>query len=382
MRGAFVAGAAALLVGCSNLNPFGWFGGDSRPKPAPLPELKSAVPVRTMWQASVGASGEAALAPAVAAGSVFAAGRDGTVVRLDASSGVQQWRVSAGQPLSGGVGAGDGLVAVGTVEGDVIALDAASGSMRWRARVSSEVLAAPAVAGDLVIVRCSDSRVFGLDAKDGRRRWVYQRAMPALTVRSPAGVVARGANAFAGFAGGRLVAIALNNGGVRWEAVVALPRGTTELERVADVVGTPWLSEREICAVAFQGRVACFDLANGQPLWSREMSSVSGLGADARYVFVSDDRGAVHALDRTNGTSFWKQDRLSLRNLTAPLPLGREIAVADLEGYVHFLSRENGALIGRASTDGTAVNAALAAIPGGFVVQTRGGNLFALSIQQ
>jgi outer membrane protein assembly factor BamB len=247
--------------------------------------------------------------------------------------------------------------------------------------VSSEVLAAPVVAGDAVVVRCSDSRLFGLDVRDGRRRWVYQRPMPTLTVRSTAGVVVRGGTAYAGFAGGRMVAIALNNGGVRWEASVALPRGATELERVADVVGLPWVSEREACAVAYQGRVACFETASGQPLWSREMSSVAGLGVDSRYVFVSDERGAVHALDRSNGTSFWKQDRLFLRQLTAPLPVGREIAVADLEGFVHFLARDNGDFIGRTATDGSSVAAPIVEIPGGFLVQTRRGNLYALSVQ-
>jgi outer membrane protein assembly factor BamB len=372
---------AASVAGCAAMNPLNWFGSDRAPKIAPLPEVKSTVAVRTLWQANLGAGGEAMLSPALAAGSVFAAARDGSVVRLEAQSGRVLWRANAGQPLSAGVGASESLVAVGTSEGEVIALDAADGRPRWRARVSSEVLAPPVVHQDLVIVRCADSRVFALDARDGRRRWVYQRSIPTLTVRSPAGVVIQGPTVYAGFPGGRLVAIALNNGGVRWEAAVALPRGATELERVADVVGVPWVSEREVCAVAYQGRVACFDAANGQPLWARDMSSITGLGVDARYLFVSDDRGAVHALDRSNGNSFWKQDRLSTRKLTAPLPIGREIAVADVEGYVHLLGRENGEFVGRAATDGSAVTAPLTAMPGAFLVQTRNGTLYALSTQ-
>jgi outer membrane protein assembly factor BamB len=272
------------------------------------------------------------------------------------------------------------VVAVGTTEGEVIALEASSGEVRWRAKVSSEVLAPPSVAGDAVVVRCSDSRLFALEARDGRRRWVYQRAMPTLTVRSPAGAVVSGGTVYAGFAGGRLAAVALNNGGLRWDAAVALPRGSTELERVADVVGLPWVSEREVCAVAYQGRVACFEQSNGQSLWSRDMSSIAGLSADGRYVFVSDEKGAVQALDRVNGTSFWKQDRLSLRQLTAPLPLGGEVAVADVQGYVHFLSRESGEFVGRAETDGSPVIAPLVAMPGGFLVQTRRGDLYALSV--
>lgn len=377
---------AAVVGGCSSssnisLNPISWFAEDRRPKPAPLPELKSTVPVRTLWQATVGSGADLQFVPAVTAGAVFAAAADGTVARFDAASGAQRWRVRLSVRLSGGVGAGGGVVVVGTAEGVVIGLDADSGVERWKVRVSSEVLAAPVITDDLVVVRSTDARIFGLDALDGRRRWVYQRTLPPLTVRTAAGVSARGSTIYVGFPGGRLVALASGNGAVRWEGAVSLPKGTTELERVTDVVGLPWVSDREVCAVAYQGRAACFDAGKGSGFWARELSSSAGLGADARYVFVSDDRGTVHALDRSSGNSIWKQDRLSLRNLTAPVPLGNVIMVADLQGFVHLLSRDNGAFVGRAATDGSPVVSPPVVIPGGVLVQTRSGGLFALSIQ-
>jgi len=372
---------ALALAGCSSfsINPLDWFGGkDTGPKMAELPTLANPIAVRSLWQASVGPGGDAVFSPAVVSGSVFAAARDGTVARFDAATGKQTWRVSAGRQLSGGVGADGSLAAVGTSQGEVIALEAGDGRVRWRARVSSEVLAAPALAGDLVIVRSADSRLFAFDARDGRRRWVYQRSSPTLSVRSASGMAVARGMVFAGFSGGKLVAVVLANGGVRWEATVSVPRGTTELERVTDVVGLPWVAEREVCAVAYQGRVACFDISNGNILWSRPLSSTTGLGADARYVFVTDEKDAVSALDRSKGTSVWTQDRLSWRRLTAPLALGREVAVGDLQGYVHFLARESGDFTGRAATDGSAISAAPVRIDGGFLVQTRNGGLYAL----
>lgn len=370
---------AALLAGFSLLNPFNWFVNEPGPKMAGLPELPSSIPVRVMWRASVGTAGDGFFSPMVAAGGVYAAARDGTVARFDAASGLESWRANAGRPLSGGVGADGALVAVGTNEGEVIALDSDSGRVRWRARLSSEVLAAPVVTGDFVIARSGDSRLFALDAKDGRRRWLYQRSSPALSVRSPAGLAVDRGYVYAGFAGGKLVSLSLVNGGVRWETTVSLPRGTTELERVTDVVGLPLVAEREVCAVAYQGRVGCFDIVNGNALWSREISSTAGLGMDARYVFVSDDKGSVHALDRAGGTSVWKQDRLFFRRLTAPLALDRETAVGDVQGFIHFLSRETGAFVGRFETDGSAVSAGLVRFNDGFLVQTSNGNLYALS---
>ncbi|MBI2318447.1 MAG: PQQ-binding-like beta-propeller repeat protein, partial [Betaproteobacteria bacterium] len=148
-----------------------------------------------------------------------------------------------------------------------------------------------------------------------------------------------------------------------------------------DVVGLPWVAEREACAAAYQGRVACFDLANGSPLWARAMSSTTGLDADARLVFVGDEKGSVHALDRSGGSSVWTQDRLARRGLTAPLALGRQVAVGDVQGFVHLLARDDGSFVGRAATDGSAIQANPVRLDNGFLVQTRGGGLYALSTQ-
>ncbi len=387
---ALVLGVALLLAGCGGgraissaidtINPFNWFGSRSAaPQMAPLPVLAQPIKVVTLWQANVGDSRQSVFSPALDGDSVYAAASDGTVLRLDAASGKQLWRINAGEPLSGGAGAGAGLVAVGSGKGEVLAFDS-SGTALWKARVSSEVLAAPQIAPGLVVVRSADGRIFGLDSKDGRRKWYYQRATPALTVRSPVGMTISDGVVYAGFAGGKLAAIDLSSGAVRWESTVALPRGTTELERVTDVIGRPVVEGREVCAVAFQGRISCFDRDTGQTLWGREMSSTSGLALDARYAFVSDDRGAVHALDRTSGTSVWRQDKLSLRNLSAPLALGNDIAVADIQGYVHFLARDSGAFVGRVQTDDSPISTNPIALPNGsFLVQTRKGGLYAFS---
>ena len=383
-----VTAAALLAAGCETIqrsaaNPLNWFGsGPTGPKPAELPALTAAQPAKVLWNASFGSTGPFVLRPAVVGDSVYAAGRDGTVARLDAKTGAARWRVSVGAGLSGGVGTDGVTVAVGTDKGEAILLDAAKGEVLWRARVSSEVLASPEIANGLVLVRSADSRVFAFDAKDGKRRWIYQRAGTSLVVRSPTGLIVSGDTAYAGFAGGKLVAIALSNGAARWEATVATPKGATELERVTDIAGEPAIQGREICAAAFQGRVACYDLQTGNQLWAREISTLTGASIDARQVYVTDDKGTLHAFDRTNGRTVWKQDRLSHRRLSLPLPLGNEIAFGDYQGYVHFSARESGALAGRVATDGAGILGAPARLPGGgLVVQTQSGGLFAVSPQ-
>jgi outer membrane protein assembly factor BamB len=377
LRALAVLAALSLLAGCSAID---WLKGTTPgPKPAPLPTLAAAKEVRLLWSASIGGADRFVFSPALSAGSVYAASRSGAVARLDAASGAERWRVSVDTQLSSGVGADARTVAVASEEGEVIALDANTGATRWRARVSSEVLAPPAIGGGVVVVRSIDNRIFAFGEDDGKRRWVYQRAPTSLFVRSPTGLTVLGDLVFAGFAGGKLAAIALANGGVRWEATVALPKGATELERVTDVVGEPVVQGREVCAAAYQGRVACYEAATGRQIWVREVSSLTGVSLDARFAYLSDDRGGVHALDRTNGRSVWKQDRLSHRQLSLPRAVGEAVAVGDLEGHVHFMARDSGAFLARYSTSGGPVRAAPQPIAGGILVQTQNGGLFALS---
>jgi outer membrane protein assembly factor BamB len=374
----------AMLGACSSmpsLNPLNWWSGPSGPKPAELPPLPGAQTVRLLWSASVGTADSFFFSPVLAGDSVYAAARDGTVARIDASSGKLHWRASAGARLSAGAGSDGAVVAVATEEGEVIALDAKDGKLRWKARASSEVIAPPAVASGMVLVRSADSRIFAFDGADGKRRWVFQRAAGPLAVRSPAGLTVLDKLAYAGFSGGKLVAISLANGAMRWEATVAAPKGSTELERVADILGNPSAQGREVCAAAYQGRVGCYDAQSGAQQWAREVSTLTGVSFDARYAFLSDDRGAVHALDRTSGRSVWKQDKLAHRRLSLPLAVDNEVAVGDLQGYVHFLSRDAGAFLARFATDGSPVLAAPLRLPSGVLVQTKNGGLYALSLK-
>lgn len=383
----FAAALAAVvaLAGCASMpsvNPMDWFDSSSKgPQPAALPPLSNPQNARLLWQASIGASEPFAFSPALAGGAIFAAARDGSVARIEAENGRSVWRVSAGTRLSAGVGSDGAIVVVATEEGEVIALDAKTGASRWKTRVSSEVLAAPKVTAGTVLVRSADSRIFAFDADDGKRRWVYQRAASALAVRSPAGMTVNETMVYAGFSGGKLVAVVLANGAARWEATVALPKGATELERVTDVGGEPAIQGREVCAASYQGRVACFDLMTGNLAWAREVSTLNGTSIDARYAFVSDAAGTVQALDRSSGKSVWKQVRLSHRQLTVPVPVGGEVAVGDLQGYVHLLARESGAFLGRIATDGSAIAVAPLRLRVGFLVQTRAGNLYAFAPQ-
>ncbi|MGB8857111.1 MAG: outer membrane protein assembly factor BamB, partial [Burkholderiales bacterium] len=355
--------AVTVLAGC------GLFGGS---KISQLPDFTSSGNIKLQWQSSVSASDDQVFVPSVVGGVIFAAGKNGEVVAIDAANGRQRWRIDAGQKLTGGVGAGDGIVVVGTNKGSLLAYDDKGRSL-WKSELAGEIVSPATVDSRVVVARAADGRLFGLDAADGKRKWVYQRATPPLTLRAPAGQAVSRGGLFAGFPGGKLVALDLATGGIGWEASVAQPRGSTELERVADVSSTPVIDADRVCAVAYQGKLACFDLQNGNVLWSQDVSSSTGLVADARNIYVSDDRGVIQAFDKKSGASVWKNSKLTGRRPGAPAVSGNRVLVGDIEGYVHALSTSDGALVARVATDGSAISAAPQAGADAVIMQTRRG---------
>lgn len=368
----------ALVAGCSSLNPFA--SKDTKNQPAKLVELKSSIAVRSVWKQSIGKAGSYAFTPALAGGSLFVAARDGAIARLDPASGRELWRVKAGADLTAGVGSDGSVVVVGAEKGVVLAFDA-DGKPLWKQQASSEILSAPVVGQDVVVVRSVDNRIVAFDAKTGAKKWSVQRTTPSLTLRNAPGMVVGGANVYVAQPGGKLLALTLAAGVPRWEAVVGEPRGATELERVTDIAGTPVLFDKDVCAVSFQGRVGCFDAATGVPRWTKEQSSDVGVAVDQRFVFTADEKGSAAAFSREGGQSAWKNTALAYRRLSTPVSYGRTVALGDFEGYIHFLSREDGAIIGRVSTDGSPVISVPVVAGTNLIFQTQSGTVTALAVE-
>jgi outer membrane protein assembly factor BamB len=373
------------LSGCGTLDTVGgWvgMGGSAKIKPAELVDFKPALSLTRVWDATVGAPGVFVFAPALADGTVYAAAADGQVLSLDVATGQPRWRVTLAHKLSAGAAAGEGLVVVGTPKGQIVALRAADGAIAWTAQVSGEILARPLVQGGAVFARGSDGRVYKLDAKDGKTLWAYSRTLPSLTLREAGGLVADADAVYAGHPGGRLTALSQTNGAPLWEVNVALPRGATEMERIADVLGTPAVEGRLVCAAAYQGRVACFDRATGNPVWAREFAASRGVDLDDRSVYAVDAESVIQAFERQRGVSPWKQDKLRHRQLGTPLALGEQVVVSDYQGYLHVLNRLDGALLARVATDGNPVRGELLALRQGFVVQTANGHISAFKLDK
>lgn len=375
------ASAFFALSGCSSLSSLNPFSSKSEKNtPAVLTEFKPTMSIKASWTVPVGAASNYLFTPAAVGQNVYAAAADGTLVRIEVASGRIVWKINAGMHLTAGVGVDANTIAVVGEKGQLMAFDL-DGKQRWKVQSTNEILSAPAVGQNLVVVRSIDNKISAYDAQTGERKWSVERPLPPLTLRLAPGIVIAEQQALVALPGGHMASLALNNGGLRWEAVVGEPKGATELERVADVSGAPVIMGRDVCASSFQGRVACFDVVTGALRWNKNLSSEVGVSVDERFVFAADVNGAVNAYARAGGASAWRNDKLSNRRLSAPISFDRAVAVGDLAGYVHFLSREDGSFIGRVTTDGSQILAAPLVVDAKLIVQTKSGSLVALAAE-
>lgn len=342
--------ALVLLSGCSSIK--GVIGGDedNTVPPTPLVEFQPLVEIIQLWSKDTGKGSTKQylkLTPSHIQGKVFVADIRGNLAAIDAISGKRLWDSDADMNITGGPGSSETLTMIGSDNGDVLAYASESGEFLWQAKVSSEVLAAPQEAYGVVVARTIDGKIFGLDANDGRRLWVYDRTVPALTLRGTSNPVITGDVVIAGFDGGRISAIELYTGKLIWETSVSLASGRSQLERMVDIDSDPVIIGNDIYVATFQGRLASVALEDGRITWTRDISSYAGLTADENNIYITDDQSYVWALERSTGNSVWKQENLFARRATAPATIGDLVAVGDLEGYIHWMDKSNGHFVAR-----------------------------------
>jgi outer membrane protein assembly factor BamB len=368
----FLLPVLALAAACSKEK-------DVEP-PAELVDFQETLRVDRAWKVSMGGGEEVmrlALSPAVDGTTVYLAGHDGEVAAVGLENGRQLWETRLKLGLSAGPGVGEGLVVVGTPEGDLIALDAAAGTERWRVRLNGEILARPAVGGGTVVVHAVDGTVHGLKAADGTPAWSHEQQVPRLSLRGSAPPVIAGDAVLCAFDNGRVSALGLAEGDLLWSATVSPPRGRTELERLVDIDSAVQVTGDDVFVVGYQGRVAMLARNSGQIWWARDLSSYRGLALDDTSAFVSTADSAVVSVSRRDGTEQWRQDAMRLRGLSGPAVDGDAVVVGDFEGYLHWLDRGTGQLLGRTRAGSDRISNAPVAVDGIVLVQDDGGTVSA-----
>ena len=347
MRRPVIALLTFLLAACGGKETVSEY---SASRPADLVNFQPTLSVKIAWSAQLNRDTRRRgfnLAPVERDGKIYVAESQGRIAAYDATTGKLAWEHIIEPTLSSGLAVGDGVILVGTEDGEVLALDSVTGAPKWRTALSSEVLAAPQLAAGKVIVGLNDGRVIALDVATGHRIWISANNVPALSLRGIGRPVVIGERVVAGFANGHLAAFNLHNGKRLWETTVAVSRGRSEIERLVDVDANPLVVDGVIYSVTYQGQVAAIALENGQILWARDASSATDIAVDDQHVYFSDSSGELWALDRKSGATYWRQDKLHGRSITAPARWGEYVVVGDFEGYVHWMARSDGHFVAR-----------------------------------
>jgi outer membrane protein assembly factor BamB len=375
-----VAATVLLVVvaGCAGRSK------DTAEPPAKLTAFEATLDVERLWSGKVGGKSERlrlGLRPATDGARIYAGAYDGQVAAFDAETGEKVWSVKTRLPLTAGPGFGGGLLAFGTADGDLLLLDAATGAERLRQPIGSEVLAAPAIGSGVVVVRTVDGRLRGFSSTNGSTLWTVEQSLPPLTLRGNTAPRVAGTLVVSGFNNGRVGAYELTNGDAAWEVAVANPTGRSELERLVDVSAGLQVVGNDVYVVGYHGSAAGIDLQTGVVLWQQDLSSYAGLGADLNNVYVTNDFDAVVALEREAGTQVWRQEALRLRDVTAPTRYANTLVVGDYEGYVHWLSPDDGSFLARERAAGERISAAPLVVGQNVYVQGDDGTLAAFTLR-
>jgi outer membrane protein assembly factor BamB len=386
---------AFLLSGCAGLDAAkdGWdsltetlFGKDNTEPPHELAEdFVPKASLSLQWKETIGdgyGGQNINLVPAVTSDSIYAADHEGIVQARSRTTGEKRWEIESELPFSAGPSLSRDKVILGTRDAEVIAYAMADGNLLWRTSVSSLILAPPAVANGVVVVRGSDGRLTGLDEKTGATLWSHERTAPLLAVRSKGGPAIADSLVIDGFGGGKLTALHLKDGQPEWESQIAIARGRSEIDRLLDINAVPVIKNDIIFVSGYQGGVAAVSLKDGEVQWRQEkIFTYSGISAERRSLFLTDNASDVWRLDMRGGGDLWKQNELHQRRLTQPVPVKDKLVVGDFEGYVHVLSQDDGSLLARLEVDGSPIEAAPVVYDDIIYVYTSGGKLAALIVE-
>ncbi|WP_422013243.1 outer membrane protein assembly factor BamB [Roseateles sp.] len=376
-RAVLISLLAASLSGCSTISSTwnSWFG-DAKSKPAVLETLSGPATGRVVWSAK-GDNINFPLSIATPGDRFVVASSDGSVRALSAADGRELWRGDAGAKLSAGIGSDGRFAAVVNRDNELIVLD--NGKVAWKKALPTPVVAAPYVAGERVFTLTLDRQVLAYDALDGRKIWELKRPGEPLTL-AKAGVLAAYKDTLIVGQGPRLAGVDPVKGQLRWEASVATPRGTNEVERLADLVGPAVRQGELICARAFQSSVGCVNAERGSAVWSRLVGGANGIGGDAQLIVAGDASDRLSAWRLANGDLAWSADQFQLRKLSEPVVLGQQVLIGDFEGQVHLLDRETGKTRSRIATDGSPI-VATALLGDTALFATKSGGLFAIKAE-
>ena len=292
---------------------------------------------------------------------VFLAEADGSLLAVEAGSGAVRWRLPGAGLIGDLRAAGDRLLFAGT-RGRTGSCEIAAGSLVWKHHGSASGGARIAAGDSLDYFNSSDGWLYARRG-DGSCAWKLRTG-----IRRPARPLLHAGRLYVGNADGFLLAVDSGSGRRLEEAEVGaaagtpVPAGDLVVAAASDGFVRAWerkglalLWERRLGAKlrappqAGRGSILCLtdngyawslNPGTGAPVWKRPLGArptgfvpLPGAG----QVMVSNDSGAVAAIDRRTGELAWEQQ--AGRGAVRLHGDAGRLYVAAADGYLYAFSR-------------------------------------------
>ncbi len=334
------------------------------------------------WITSIGHNrSDASFVPAIIGSDIYASTSDGSIAKLNLCTGDMFWKVSVPARLSSGVGTDGFTVAVASEEGEVFSFDS-NGKLKWSKKIGNWITDPPIVAFGIIVIKNHNCCIQAFDSETGECLWKLQHPYQTQMLSSifPSRMILIEDLIFVGVFGGKVLVISISNGEIRWEGEVSSCPKFGHLDCLTNFIGTPHFSGNTLCAFSHQDRMACFNtLDEGKKVWSHDLSSIVDIAMDENLLYSISERNIVNAFKVKDGSSVWKQDKLKNRYLNNLSVSGNFLIVTAPEGYLYFLSKENGSLIKSHFLQGIKKGftvSSISTIPNkGLIIQTESGHL-------
>lgn len=345
-----------LLFSLGTLSSCAWLGLTSGSKAKPIGSLAYNSDVEEYklgWSVSLHEdNANSSFTPFDYSGAIYVADSSGAIRWLDPYDGSKIGVIKTDLDLASGVAVNSTMIFVTTTDAELVAISKATHEVAWSYKLPTVSNETPQLSGnDIIVVRTSDAQLLAFNTEDGKPLWVYQKSVPALTLKSYNTFQMVGSEViFAGLPGGKMAVINARNGNVIWETYIASPDGVTDLDKITDIAMRPLFDGKNICVASYNGKIACLDGATSAVIWSKKFSTETGLATDEQNIYAVNVDGEFFAFDKLSGVQVWQNSQLKYREMSKPTVYGKLLLSIDENGVLYFFNRNTGELLGAKKT--------------------------------
>jgi outer membrane assembly lipoprotein YfgL len=316
--------------------------------PTEIKPYEKKATIELIWENNVGDNDAYNLNLVFSEEFVIAATSDGSLRKMQMETGEIVWEKEISEEIMIGVGGDFENILFITENSYLWCLDG-EGNAIWKIFIDGEVLTTPVINNQKAYVRLANYEILQIDLKQGDIDWQYTHAAPALSFDGTSALSFSDGVIYGGFGAGKIVAVHQKSGAFIWEANVSQVKGSTDIDRLNDVLSKPIINDSDVYAVSTSGDLTAIDRRSASIKWTRKISSFNNIAFDDFDIYLAHKSDSLYSLDPKNsGKTNWRNADLQYRRITNPIITANYIAVGDFDGYIHLLNSETGIVEGRA----------------------------------